>query len=438
MAGCTTIEDSPQVTDTKRNKLTLAIVLLSNFCAVCCTSLIAPFFAIEATKKGASETVIGLIYSSSEFIVFITSPVFGHLLSKYRPRTFYMVGVCVFGCCDIIFGCLDHLPSGIPFIVACFIVRSLEALGTAAVMTSSFAIVGLCFPERIATFYALLKSVSGAAYMIGPAIGGGFYELGGYGLPFWVLGSCTFACGCASCVMLPHQDAVPSTQRRSSVAVSYALRSPSLWFGALSIYAAYFGLASVGPFLANHLTQFYVSQVNISLIFMTGPAAYSLSAPLWGYLLDKKVSAIPTLWVALCCLSANYLFFGPAPFLGFVPTLLWLTILMFAFTGFTTAPVIVSAMKCIYQGARDMGQRDDGATLGFLAGIIQSSNYIGTFSGPIVSGIVVDHFGFPWAMVGCSVLVTITWLSLTPYFGVTLWSKGKLKNANTEDYIEIN
>ncbi|XP_071092515.1 MFS-type transporter SLC18B1-like [Haliotis cracherodii] len=319
-------------------------------------------FSLQATKKGASQTVIGLIYSSSEFVVFIASPVFGHQLSKYRPRTIYTAGVYVFGCCDIIFGCLDHLRSGIPFIVACFIVRSLEALGTAASMTS---IVGLCFPERIATVYAVLKSVSGAAFMIGPAIGGSFYELGGYGLPFWVLGSCTFACGCASYVVLPHQDAVPSTQRRSSVAVAHALRSPSLWFGALSIYAAFFGFASVGPFFAQHLTQFNVSQGTISLIYMAHPAAYSLSAPLWGYLRRGE------------CPSNSPFLKNNGAEAPQGPSVLWLTILIYAFNGFSAAPVIVSAMKCIYQGARDMVQKDDGGTLGFLAGIIQSSNYIG-------------------------------------------------------------
>ncbi|XP_048259854.1 MFS-type transporter SLC18B1-like [Haliotis rufescens] len=193
----------------------------------------------------------------------------------------------------------------------------MEALGTASVMTSSFTIVGLCFPGRIATVYGVLKSVSGAALMIGPALGSGFYELGGYGLPFWVLGGCTFACGCASYVILPHQDTVPPTQRPSGFAV---FGSPSVWFGILAIYAAFFTFNSMYPFYAQHLTQFHLSQGIIGLIFMIPPSVYAFATPLWGYLLDKHVSAVPTLWVALWCLSTSTLFFGPAPFLGFVPT----------------------------------------------------------------------------------------------------------------------
>ncbi|XP_046584313.1 MFS-type transporter SLC18B1-like [Haliotis rubra] len=117
--------------------------------------------------------------------------------------------------------------------------------------------------------------------------------------------------------------------------------------------------------------------------------------------------------------------------------MLWLSILTSSFIGLSFAPVSVSAMKSIYRGARDRGLKDDGATFGFLAGIIQSSTYIGTFSGPLLGGIIVDHFGFQWLMAACSILIIVTGLSFTPFVGITLWREYRLRNANTGGYLEL-
>ncbi|XP_067667645.1 MFS-type transporter SLC18B1-like [Haliotis asinina] len=417
--------------DTRRRRLTLVVIVLSNFCAVCCMSLIAPFFAIEATKKGVSLTVVGVIYSSSELVIFLSSPVFGYLLSTFSPRLFYIGGLCLFGCCDIIFGCLGTVTSTIPFIVACFFVRSIEALGTASVMTSSFTIAGICYPERIATVYGVLKSATGAALMIGPAIGGGFYEVGGHSqrIRDRVDGFARVAEPYTSSNLSP----VSPTKRQSRF---HVLGNPSVWFGILSIAVTFFGTGCALPFYAKHLTQFHLSQGIIGVIYMTAPAGFALSTPLWGYLLDKHLSETPTLWVGLCCVSVSFLLFGPAPFLGVVP-MLWLSILTYSIIGLSFAPVSVSAMKSIYRGARDGGLEDDGATFGFLAGIIQSSTYIGTFSGPLLGGIIVDHFGFQWLMTACSILIMVTCLSFLPFLVITLWRKYRLRTANTGGYLEL-
>lgn len=46
---------------------------------------------------------------------------------------------------------LDRCPGMIDFIVLCFIVRSIDAVGFSAAMTSSFAIIAKVFPNNIAT-----------------------------------------------------------------------------------------------------------------------------------------------------------------------------------------------------------------------------------------------------------------------------------------------
>lgn len=50
-------------------------------------------------------------------------------------------------------GCrlLNRVPAGATFITLCFIVRSIDAVGFAAAMTSSFAMTAKIFPNNVAT-----------------------------------------------------------------------------------------------------------------------------------------------------------------------------------------------------------------------------------------------------------------------------------------------
>ena len=48
---------------------------------------------------------------------------------------------------------LDGCPSGITYIAMCILVRSVEASGSAAFMTSSFAILANEFPENVASVF---------------------------------------------------------------------------------------------------------------------------------------------------------------------------------------------------------------------------------------------------------------------------------------------
>lgn len=46
---------------------------------------------------------------------------------------------------------LNRVPAGAVFISLCFIVRSVDAVGFAAAMTSSFAMTAKIFPNNVAT-----------------------------------------------------------------------------------------------------------------------------------------------------------------------------------------------------------------------------------------------------------------------------------------------
>ncbi|XP_067667014.1 MFS-type transporter SLC18B1-like [Haliotis asinina] len=405
------MEDKPGLTSSKtaKKKLLLVVIATSNFCVLCCVSLIAPFYAIEAAKKDVGETVTGIIYGSSEFVIFLTSPIIGYLLSKFSPRSFYIAGLWMFGVCEVLFGWMNRLPAGPLFVVPCLVLRTVEALGTAAVLTSSFAIVGQTFQETVVSVYGILETVISLGFMAGPAIGGGLYQLGGYGVPFWALGTCTVLFGCVSYALLPTLDHMQST-KNSSLPL---LRSPEVWFGICSISVALFATVLMHPVYAKHLGQFNLTQSEIGFAFVACPSAFSVASVTWGYLLENCASAVPVLVAGMTCGAIVYLFLGPAPFIC-VSNTLWLSVLTVGLVGFCSAPIVVGSIKYIFEQASRLGYSESNATLGMISGTIHAANYLGTFIGPLVGGVLTEHFGFAWAMTSCVPVLMLPLLLFGP------------------------
>lgn len=51
---------------------------------------------------------------------------------------------------------LDGSPDGAPFAAICFMVRVVEALGAAALITSSYAIIANTFPDNVTAMFVCI------------------------------------------------------------------------------------------------------------------------------------------------------------------------------------------------------------------------------------------------------------------------------------------
>lgn len=85
-------------------------------------------------------------------------------------------------------------------------IRIVEALGNAAFLTASFAIIAKEFPNNVATTFASLETCFGLGLIVGPMVGGSLYAAGGYYLPFVVLGSALFVTAILTLIILPRHS----------------------------------------------------------------------------------------------------------------------------------------------------------------------------------------------------------------------------------------
>ncbi|OBS57434.1 hypothetical protein A6R68_11444, partial [Neotoma lepida] len=114
-------------------------------------SILGPFFPKEAEKKGASNTMIGMIFGCYALFELLASLVFGKYLVQIGAKFMFIAGMFISGGVIILFGVLDQLPDGPIFIVMCFLVRIVDAIGFGAAITASSSILAKAFPNNVAT-----------------------------------------------------------------------------------------------------------------------------------------------------------------------------------------------------------------------------------------------------------------------------------------------
>jgi MFS family permease len=85
-------------------------------------------------------------------------------------QVLFNCGIFTTGTAAILFGLLDRVPGHTMFITLAFIIRIIEALGNAAFLTSSFAIIAKEFPNSVGTTFATLETFFGLGLIVGPMV----------------------------------------------------------------------------------------------------------------------------------------------------------------------------------------------------------------------------------------------------------------------------
>lgn len=66
---------------TFKQKVALLMLGAADFMSFCSMSIMAPFYPKEAANKGMTESMAGYIFGFYALVVFVSSPVFGKIVS---------------------------------------------------------------------------------------------------------------------------------------------------------------------------------------------------------------------------------------------------------------------------------------------------------------------------------------------------------------------
>ncbi|XP_034232465.1 MFS-type transporter SLC18B1-like [Thrips palmi] len=393
---------------TKTQWLTLIVFSIADFCNAICVSLQAPFYPQEAEKKGATATEYGLVFGVFELVVFIISPIYGQHLNRIGPKFLFNGGIFTTGVCAILFGMLDKVNGHYPFIVLSFLIRIIEAMGNAAFLTASFAIIAKEFPDNVATTFASLETFFGLGLIVGPTVGGALYQVGGYTTPFVVLGSALFLSAIMTAFVLPDHGQHESEPTQGA-SLWQVLKIPGVLLAAASIIVTSMSIGFLSATLEPHLRSFKLSPVVLGLMFVINGGTYALTAPCWGMLCDRAM--VPKVATICGCLLiiVGFSLVGPAPFIP-SDTVLSLSIVGLVLHGLGIAAQLVASFTDALRTSIAHGFPNNLETYGLISGLWTSTFALGAFIGPSVGGILYDCVGFragSMFVVGLNALVCV-------------------------------
>uniref|UniRef100_A0A672GAC1 Major facilitator superfamily (MFS) profile domain-containing protein n=1 Tax=Salarias fasciatus TaxID=181472 RepID=A0A672GAC1_SALFA len=393
LPGPRLIPPAPGSRMSRRQTLTLVSMASVNFSSMICYSILGPFFPSEALKKGASQTVVGLIFGCYAVCNLLGSLILGRYIVQIGAKFMLVAGLFVSSGCTILFGLLDRVPAGPAFIGLCFVVRSVDAVGFAAAMTSTFAMTAKMFPDNVATVLGSLEIFTGLGLILGPPVGGWFYQSFGYEVPFLLLGALLLLMVPFNVYVLPSIEADPCRDsflrllgRGRILLVCYVVFTLSAGLGFLDATLSLFAIQT-----------FQLSSGLVGVVMLGLSLPYCLASPLMGVVTDRfPTSRIPLMVAGGGVTALSFCLLGPAPFLH-VTSELWLLVLALGLIGFslgmTAIPTFPEIITCAYED----GFQEGLSTLGMVSGLFGAVWSLGMFYGPVVGGLLTQNLSFQWA-----------------------------------------
>ncbi|XP_036988659.2 MFS-type transporter SLC18B1 [Artibeus jamaicensis] len=356
-------------------------------------SILGPFFPKEAEKKGASNTVIGMIFGCYALFELLASLLFGKYLVHIGAKFMFVAGMFVSGGVTVLFGVLDRVPEGPVYIALCFLVRITDAIGFAAAITASFSILTKTFPNNVATVLGSLEIFSGLGLVLGPPLGGFLYQSFGYEVPFISLGCIILLMVPLYMYILPNYESDPSENsfwkliRLPKVAlISFVVNSLSACFGFLDPTLSLFVLK-----------KFSLPAGYVGLVFLGLALSYTISSPLFGLLSDKRPHLRKWFLVSGNLITAGcYMLLGPVPVLP-IKSQLWLLVLVLVINGVSAGMSIIPTFPEILNCAYENGFEEGLSTLALVSGLFGAMWSVGAFVGPTLGGWLYEKIGFEWA-----------------------------------------
>lgn len=392
MSNISTIEWTQVESYTRKEWLTLVTIGCVQFTCAICISLQAPFYPAEAESKGATATEYGLVLGSFELVAFLSSPVFGHYVHKIRPRRLLLFGLFVNAIAVILFGFLHFVHSRELFIILSFMFRIIGSLGTTGALIAAFSLTATEFSNSIATTFATLEVFYGLGYIMGPPVGGILYNIGGFAVPFFVIGGATLIIAIVVGLNTPKVEG-----RHLAIDNQYSMRKllkiPAVFLDAASICSTSLSIGFYIALLEPHLRDFELPSLVTPFMFIISGVVYTCISPLIGILCDKYVKTQIIIFCGCLLISASFILVGPLPYSG-IPKTLALCIIGLILQGIGNGCVISPTLIDMLRSAAAEGFPDDISTFGLVAGLWMSSFALGAFVGPTVAGFLYDLVGF--------------------------------------------
>ena len=394
----------------------ISIVLVSSI-----FSLQAPFFPKEAEKKNVSPTEYGLVFGIYDGTVLFASLLISSTISYIGRKFCFIAGNVVAGVCTILFGMLEFC-SRQSFLAFAFILRIVEGFAQSAGLCAVMVIFVTEFGNNVEMMISLQEACFGIGLFLGPLTGGLLYDLGGFYLPFVIVGCLILLSTTLTYICVPPSRTYCTTLNAWLAFKTLAV--PGIWVGILSTGLGSFCYGFLQTTFEPHLRPFNLTGTKIGLIFFLMFSVYCVFCPIWAKLAKMGLHPRIIMIIGSLLMAIGFACIGPLPGISTSEPHLWYILVGVILNGAAQGAVFLPGLLDIRKVLEKKGYEVDETSQGVSAGLWQSAFSLGGCIGPAIGGALYQHLGFRNSSVIFVALniIFVLWISILCIFN---WRRGK-------------
>lgn len=361
----------------------LIVCVFGSFTTLVSLSMLLPFLPLYVQQLGVSSTAAVVQWSGVAFgVTFLgtalTAPIWGQLADRYGRKPMLIRAAIGMAVVMSTIGLAHN-------------VYELVALRFAAGLIGGYASASIVMigtqapPERAGWALGVLSTGVLAGNLVGPLIGGVLPNLIGIRGAFFAAGGMIVIAALLT-ITLVREDFTYRPQSKSKQtggAVRHAKRNYAV-LGALLVTAMMVLLSnmSIEPIITVYIGQLGVAHNRLATVAGVVMACSAFGSMIMAARLGALADRVGGWNVIIGCLAATGLVMIPQAFV----TEWWQLAALRGLMGMTLAGLLPSIAKLVRQAVRE---QESGKMLGYL----QSAQYAGQVTGPLIGGAVGVHFG---------------------------------------------
>ena len=389
-------------------KRPLIIVFFLNALGGMGYSLIAPLFPPLCKEKGISNETCSLIIAIISITEMLTTFFSPYLTKKFGQTRMMLIGLIGQTAAVFFYGFMVFISNNFLFLTAAFANRLFQGFCNCLVNCISFSIIALLTTsqEEIEVAMGYMELSWGLGSTVGPGVIGLFFDIGGYFLPYIIIGFVTYS-GVYLFNTIPQEELMSKSRKvsradevketristgnkKDTPVMSVLLYPPTLLFmGCILIQmnTTCFYL----PTLVNYLKDSFSIPISRASLFFLGQTV--------GYILCTRVISYFTsffgnlglITFGHCCAVICCLLTAPA---GFLPHNYWLVAIGIFLQGFVGGLVNIPTFIELLNLGKLLIPNDHQLQRDLPSSILNFSFYFGELFEPIIGSYITGWFYF--------------------------------------------
>ena len=377
--------------------LLLLVCIFSQLVTAMQYALHAPFYPSEAVSKSMTPSQIGVVFAIYSLIQCAGNILIGQYQCELGIKCLAVLSTFFAGVSCLFFGILAKFDNDSSFLMYSILLRIVQAISFSSVATSVLTILQCVAENHFETVLALNQAVGSLGYTISPVFGGYLYDIGGFYLPFTVIGAPLIFLSILVCALLT-TDVTPQSRKCTKPSYKTVLTKKEVW---LSLTVNTVGASGYGfllSILELHLGPMQLSALMVGSMFFNSSVCYSMTSQLCCLLCDRGLPPTFFLLIGDVLVCVCFALLGPISE-SYGDLNFWIIFSAMLINGVGCGSQFIPSLIHMKKHCMGIGQMECYGIRDLVARTWLASINFGSMLGPYVGGNLYQHFGFSYTCI---------------------------------------